>query len=98
MVAWKMEMFTPEYPEGRMIIVIANDITFSIGSFGPAEDDVFFKASEYAREKGTFLELMIAWFLTIFIIKEFLEFMYLQIQEHESDLQRKLLANFMWLG
>ena len=45
-------MLTPEYPEGRSIVVVANDITFSIGSFGPTEDDVFFKASEYARERG----------------------------------------------
>jgi acetyl-CoA carboxylase/biotin carboxylase 1 len=53
MVAWRLDMFTPEYPEGRSIVVVANDITFNIGSFGPAEDDVFFKASEYARERGT---------------------------------------------
>jgi acetyl-CoA carboxylase/biotin carboxylase 1 len=52
MVAWNMEMFTPEYPEGRNIVVVANDITFSIGSFGPTEDLVFKKASEYARAKG----------------------------------------------
>ncbi|KAI8616899.1 acetyl-CoA carboxylase [Chytriomyces sp. MP71] len=52
MVAWRMDMFTPEYPEGRSIIVIANDITFQIGSFGTLEDDLFFKASEYARHRG----------------------------------------------
>ncbi|KAJ3190595.1 acetyl-coenzyme-A carboxylase [Irineochytrium annulatum] len=52
MVAWNMQLFTPEYPEGRNIVVIANDITFNIGSFGPLEDDLFFKASEYARKKG----------------------------------------------
>ncbi|KAI9357592.1 acetyl-CoA carboxylase [Zopfochytrium polystomum] len=52
MVAWKLDMFTPEYPEGRSIVVIANDITFSIGSFGPTEDEVFYKASEYARKLG----------------------------------------------
>ena len=34
-------MFTPEYPEGRQIIVIANDITHMIGSFGPLEDQLF---------------------------------------------------------
>ncbi|KAJ3082689.1 acetyl-coenzyme-A carboxylase [Rhizoclosmatium hyalinum] len=52
MVAWRIDMFTPEYPEGRSIVVIANDITFEIGSFGTAEDDLFFKASEYARHRG----------------------------------------------
>ena len=53
MVAWDFELFTPEYPEGRHIVVVANDITFNIGSFGPIEDLVFFKASEYARKAGT---------------------------------------------
>ncbi|KAJ3105264.1 acetyl-coenzyme-A carboxylase [Phlyctochytrium planicorne] len=52
MVAWNMELFTPEYPEGRNIVVVANDITFNIGSFGPKEDQLFFKASEYARLRG----------------------------------------------
>ncbi|KAK9507907.1 hypothetical protein O3M35_007669 [Rhynocoris fuscipes] len=50
MVAWKMTLLTPEYPEGRDIIVIANDITYQIGSFGPREDIVFLKASELARK------------------------------------------------
>ncbi|KND02645.1 uncharacterized protein SPPG_01732 [Spizellomyces punctatus DAOM BR117] len=52
MVAWDFELFTPEYPEGRHIVIVANDITFNIGSFGPMEDLVFFKASEYARRLG----------------------------------------------
>ena len=34
-------MLTPEYPEGREVIVIANDITCMIGSFGPLEDQLF---------------------------------------------------------
>uniref|UniRef100_A0A1B6DY08 Uncharacterized protein n=1 Tax=Clastoptera arizonana TaxID=38151 RepID=A0A1B6DY08_9HEMI len=50
MVAWKMTLCTPEYPDGRDIIVIANDITFLIGSFGPKEDTVFCLASELARK------------------------------------------------
>ena len=44
-----MKLKTPEYPEGREIIVISNDITISIGSFGPKEDLLFLKASELAR-------------------------------------------------
>jgi len=53
MVAWKIRLFTPEYPEkGREIIVIANDLTFEIGSFGVDEDVIFKKASEYARLNG----------------------------------------------
>lgn len=47
-----MALKTPEYPDGREIVVIANDITFKIGSFGPDEDLLFLKASEFARENG----------------------------------------------
>ncbi|NXE06549.1 ACAC carboxylase, partial [Lophotis ruficrista] len=52
MVAWKMTLKTPEYPEGRDIIVIGNDITYRIGSFGPQEDVLFLRASELARTHG----------------------------------------------
>ncbi|PSN52685.1 Acetyl-CoA carboxylase [Blattella germanica] len=50
MVAWRFTLNTPEYPNGRDIIVIANDITYLIGSFGPKEDLVFCLASELARK------------------------------------------------
>lgn len=50
MVAWRFTLFTPEFPEGRDIIVIANDITHLLGVFGPAEDMVFQLASERARQ------------------------------------------------
>ncbi|XP_009758450.1 acetyl-CoA carboxylase 1-like [Nicotiana sylvestris] len=43
MVAWIMEMSTPEFPTGRKILVVANDVTFINGSFGPSED-AFFQA------------------------------------------------------
>lgn len=49
MIAWRLTLYTPEYPAGRDIIVIANDITFAIGSFGPREDKVFGLASEISR-------------------------------------------------
>lgn len=52
MVAWKMSFQTPEYPEGREIIVIANDLTLKIGSFGMEEDILFKKASELSRKLG----------------------------------------------
>ena len=52
MIAWKMKMMTPEYKKGREIIVIANDITCKIGSFGMEEDILFKKASELARKLG----------------------------------------------
>ncbi|CAB1321598.1 unnamed protein product [Coregonus sp. 'balchen'] len=52
MVAFRMRMKTPEYPEGRDIIVICNDITYMIGSFGPQEDQLFLRASEMARAEG----------------------------------------------
>jgi len=52
MVAWKLTLFTPEYPKGRDVMIIANDITQQIGSFGTAEDLLFKKVSQLAREKG----------------------------------------------
>jgi len=52
MVAWKMCLKTVEYPQGRDIIVIANDITIEIGSFGPREDLLFKEASVLARKLG----------------------------------------------
>uniref|UniRef100_A0A4W3J068 Acetyl-CoA carboxylase 1-like n=1 Tax=Callorhinchus milii TaxID=7868 RepID=A0A4W3J068_CALMI len=52
MVAWKMHLKSPEYPKGRDIVVISNDITHRIGSFGPQEDILFLRASELARSKG----------------------------------------------
>jgi len=50
MVAWRMTLLTPEYPQGRDIIVIANDMTFMIGSFGIREDKLFLHASELSRK------------------------------------------------
>ncbi len=52
MLAWHTVMKTPEYPDGRDVVVIANDVTVQSGSFGVKEDDFFFKASEYARKHG----------------------------------------------
>uniref|UniRef100_A0A8C0UZ63 Acetyl-CoA carboxylase beta n=1 Tax=Cyanistes caeruleus TaxID=156563 RepID=A0A8C0UZ63_CYACU len=52
MVAFKMKLKTPEYPKGRDIVLICNDITHKIGSFGPEEDLVFLRASELARAEG----------------------------------------------
>uniref|UniRef100_A0AAY4EC52 acetyl-CoA carboxylase n=1 Tax=Denticeps clupeoides TaxID=299321 RepID=A0AAY4EC52_9TELE len=52
MVAWRMTLRTPEYPAGREIIAISNDITHKIGSFGPQEDVLFQQASEMARQSG----------------------------------------------
>lgn len=52
MVAFKVTMKTPEYPRGRQFVIVANDITFKIGSFGPQEDEFFNKVTEYARKRG----------------------------------------------
>ncbi|XP_071925426.1 acetyl-CoA carboxylase 1-like isoform X1 [Coffea arabica] len=48
MVAWSMKMSTPEFPSGRTILVIANDVTFKNGSFGPREDAFFQAVTEVA--------------------------------------------------
>jgi len=50
MIAWRLTLYTPEYPFGRDIILIANDLTYMIGSFGTREDLVFCRASEKARQ------------------------------------------------
>lgn len=52
MVAWNITLSTPEYPDGRDIILIANDLTYLTGSFGPQEYFLFNAASKLAREKG----------------------------------------------
>ena len=52
MAGWVFNMKTPDYPNGRSIVVIANDITYKIGSFDPAEDDFFYLVTQYARERG----------------------------------------------
>jgi acetyl-CoA carboxylase/biotin carboxylase 1 len=52
MVGWVINARTPEYPKGRKFIVVANDITYKIGSFGPKEDYYFNKCTEMARALG----------------------------------------------
>lgn len=52
MVAWRCELKTAEYPAGREIVLIANDITHQAGSFGVFEDIFYQKVSAYARAKG----------------------------------------------
>ncbi|ROT38258.1 acetyl-CoA carboxylase [Sodiomyces alkalinus F11] len=52
MVGWIFTAKTPEYPKGRRFIVVANDITYLIGSFGPQEDHYFNKCTELARKLG----------------------------------------------
>ena len=52
MVGFKITCRTPEYPRGRQFVVVANDITYKIGSFGPKEDEFFNKVTDYARKFG----------------------------------------------
>ena len=52
MLAWKMTLKTPQYPEGRDIVLISNDITTVAGSFGTREDEVFKRATNLAVELG----------------------------------------------
>lgn len=52
MVGFRVTAKTPEYPRGRQFIIVANDITHKIGSFGPEEDKFFNKCTELARELG----------------------------------------------
>ncbi|KAJ2907251.1 hypothetical protein MKZ38_006545 [Zalerion maritima] len=52
MVGWLISARTPEYPRGRKFVLVANDITYKIGSFGPLEDNFFNKCTELARKMG----------------------------------------------
>ncbi|KAG1770605.1 carboxyl transferase domain-containing protein [Suillus placidus] len=52
MVAWVFTLRTPEYPSGHKVVVIANNITYKIGSFGPIEDQFFYTVTKYTREHG----------------------------------------------
>ena len=52
MVSWLVNMKTPEYPEGREVIFVANDVTVQSGSFGADEDEHYLKASKLARASG----------------------------------------------
>lgn len=52
MIGWVFTLRTPEFPQGRKVVAIANDITYKIGSFGPQEDQFFYLATQYAREHG----------------------------------------------
>jgi acetyl-CoA carboxylase/biotin carboxylase 1 len=52
MMGWRCTLRTPECPDGRDIVLIANDVTHQAGSFGVAEDIYFQKVSEYARVHG----------------------------------------------
>ncbi|XXG61284.1 hypothetical protein AAC387_Pa04g2982 [Persea americana] len=51
MVAWLIEMRTPEFPDGRTIVIVANDVTFKAGSFGPREDAFFQAVTDLACDK-----------------------------------------------
>ncbi len=51
-VIWLITMRTPEYPLGRQIVLVANDITFKSGSFGTRESTIFSLATDYARKRG----------------------------------------------
>lgn len=52
MVAFLVNAKTPEYPKGRQFIIVANDITYKIGSFGPKEDAFFNKVTKRAEKLG----------------------------------------------
>ncbi|KAI5963567.1 ACC1 [Candida pseudojiufengensis] len=52
MVGFLVTAKTPEYPRGRQFVIVANDITHKIGSFGPEEDIYFNKCTDLARSKG----------------------------------------------
>jgi len=52
MVGWSTTLKTPEYPEGRPLVIVANDCTVQSGSFGVKEDDYFDAVSKFSRANG----------------------------------------------
>lgn len=52
MLAWRLLLRTPEFPGGRSVVLIANDVTHQAGSFGVKEDHLFQQATAYARQRG----------------------------------------------
>jgi acetyl-CoA carboxylase/biotin carboxylase 1 len=52
MVAWLIKILTPDSPKGREFFLVANDITYIQGSFGPKEDILYMRVSEEARKMG----------------------------------------------
>ena len=51
MVAWRMRLQTPEFPEARPLMVLANDVTWQAGSFGPRESKFFAAVCRLARKE-----------------------------------------------
>ncbi|WFD43394.1 acetyl-coenzyme-A carboxylase [Malassezia psittaci] len=51
MVGWRLVIQTPECPNGRPLMLVANDVTWQAGSFGPAEDAFFAAVAREARTK-----------------------------------------------
>ena len=52
MVGWQTTLKTPEFPEGRPLVIVANDCTVQSGSFGVKEDEYFDALSKYSRASG----------------------------------------------
>ena len=50
-VVWVMTLRTPEWPHGRQIIAIANDITFQAGALSPREHAMFRAAADLAHKR-----------------------------------------------
>ena len=52
MVCWRATLATREYPAGRQIVLVANDITHMSGSLSPPEDRVYRAAFDLAVDEG----------------------------------------------
>ncbi|CBZ50010.1 hypothetical protein NCLIV_004860 [Neospora caninum Liverpool] len=52
MVGFLVTLKTPEYPAGRQLVLLGNDITFQGGSFGVPEHRFFTRVSRFSREQG----------------------------------------------
>ena len=50
--AWLLNIPTPEYPHGRPLVLIGNDITIKSGSISLKDGYLFSKAVRFARDNG----------------------------------------------
>lgn len=50
MIAFLLTLKTPEYPQGREVVLIGNDVTHQGGSFGVEEHEMYRQASAFSRK------------------------------------------------
>ena len=68
MLAWRLLLHTPEFPDGRSVVLVANDVTHQAGSFGVAEDHFFKKARKSEQDSNWMRDGSFGKFLGLFFM------------------------------